>query len=347
MKKVFFLLSLLSIFLNTSCQQEEIQIEQPTSPTGTLTANSQLVDLIERVTQNPTSLDNILDNSSCFSVVLPVTVIVNGQNITVNNQSDYQIVQNAINQFSNDDDIVNFIYPITIRFQNFQTIVLNNSDALDDVLDDCQEDDELDEIDCIQVVYPVSINVYNTSLQLAETVVIQTNAQLFNFLNNLNSNQLIAVQYPITIINSNGQNVVVQNNTQLLELIDDSIDDCDDNSGSGGGGNNDFINVLTNGTWRITYFFDDQDETANYSSYNFTFNTNNTVIVTSTSSTITGTWSNYLDSGNSKLNLIFDGIVLDEIEEDWQIIEHTSSLIRLKNISGGNGGTDYLTFSKN
>ena len=35
-----------------------------------------------------------------------------------------------------------------------------------------------------------------------------------------------------------------------------------------------------------------------------------------------------------------------ELSEDWDIISHTASKIELKHVSGGNGGTDLLTFEK-
>lgn len=345
MKKYSVLFFSVFISMFFSCQKEELEIVDETKNTETLTATSQLTGLVTRVTQNPTSMDNVLDNSSCFSVVLPVTVIVNNQNIIVSSQADYQLVQNAINQFATDDDIVNFVYPITIKYQNSQTQVITSNDQLDDVMDDCGDDDGLDEIECIQFIYPININVYDANNQFAQTVTIQSNSQFYNFLSNLSNNQFIAFQFPISIINSNSQTITITSNQQLLEFIDDSIDDCSSSSGGGSGGNTDFATVLTSGTWKITCFFDDVDETSQYNSYNFVFNTNGTSVA-SGSQTINGTWNNYLDSGNQKLNLVFDGVTLDEIEEDWNIIEFSQTIIRLKHISGGNGGTDYLTFTK-
>ena len=33
--------------------------------------------------------------------------------------------------------------------------------------------------------------------------------------------------------------------------------------------------------------------------------------------------------------------------DDYKIIEYSATVIKLKHVSGGNGGTDYLTFTKN
>ena len=335
-------LSLIGLFL-MSCQTEENEVIQ--DPNQNLSNVSPLTTLMTRVTQNPTSGDNIMDNSSCFSVVLPATVIVNGQNIVVSTQADYQTVQDAIDAFSNDDDIVNFIYPITIQFQNFSTQVLQNSDDLDDVIDDCGEDDGFDEIDCISFNFPIVINVYNANNQLANTITINNNTDLYNFLENLEDNEYVAIQYPISLIDSNGVNVTITSNDQLEDVIEDSIDDCDDSPS--GGGSSTLSSIIVEGTWYVSYFFDDTDETSDYAGYNFTFNVSGTATAVKNTTTINGSWSNYIDSGDEKLEFSFDGSVLDELEDDWEVTEYSATQIRLKDVSGGGSGTDYLYLTKN
>lgn len=335
-------LSLIGLFL-MSCQTEENEVIQ--DPNQNLSNVSPLTTLMTRVTQNPTSGDNIMDNSSCFSVVLPTTVIVNGQNIVVSTQADYQTVQDAIDAFSNDDDIVNFIYPITIQFQNFSTQVLQDSDDLDDVIDDCGEDDGFDEIDCISFNFPIVINVYNANNQLANTITINNNTDLYNFLENLEDNEYVAIQYPISLIDSNGVNVTITSNDQLEDVIEDSIDDCDDSPS--GGGSSTLSSIIVDGTWYVSYFFDDTDETSDYAGYNFTFNVSGTATAVKNTTTINGSWSNYIDSGDEKLEFSFDGSVLDELEDDWEVTEYSATQIRLKDVSGGGSGTDYLYLTKN
>lgn len=342
--KYFLKLSLVGLVL-MSCQSEENEIIQDSNQN--LTNASPLTTLVTRVTQNPTSGDNIIDNSSCFSVILPVTVIVNSQNIVVSTQADYQTVQDAIDAFSNDDDIVNFVYPITIQYQNFSTQVLQDSNDLDDVLDDCGEDDGFDEIDCISFNFPIVINVYDTNNQLANTITINNNTELYNFLENLEDNEYVAIQYPISLIDSNGDSITITNNNQLEDVIEDSIDDCDDSPSGGGGSSSTLSSIIVDGSWHVSYFFDDTDETTDYAGYVFTFNTNGTSLAVRNTTSLNGTWSNYMDSGDEKLELIFDGLTLDELEDDWEVIEFTTTQIRLKDVSGGDGSTDYLYLTKN
>lgn len=115
------------------------------------------------------------------------------------------------------------------------------------------------------------------------------------------------------------------------------------------------INIVNNGTWRITYYYDsDEEETNNYSGYNFTFGPNNVLTATNGANSYSGNWS--ITSSNSSddsiddldFNIAFSAPPhFEELTDDWEIIEKSATVIKLRDISGGNGGTDYLTFTKN
>lgn len=343
MKKIYLFVLLLFSLLVSSCQKEEEEIITDTPPTESIVTGSPLAGLISRNSQNPTSCDNVLDNSSCFSVVLPVTVTVNGNQVTVTTEADYQTVQD-LKDNTLGNDIVYFSYPITIRYQNFTTAVINNWNELDNAIDDCDDDDGLDEIDCVFINYPIVINVYNSSTQTTNTVTIQSNTQLYNFINGLTSGVIAAIVYPISATNSNSQNVVINNNSELESFLEDSIDDCDDD---GGTWNPTFASVLTTGSWYVSYYNEDGEiDTSDYNGFTFTFFGNSNIEVTKNSITTIGTWSTYIDSGFNKIEFTFTNTDLDDFEEDWIILEYNQTVIRLKHVSGGNGGTDYLNFTK-
>lgn len=113
--------------------------------------------------------------------------------------------------------------------------------------------------------------------------------------------------------------------------------------------------IVKSGTWKITYYFDtDKEETSNFSGYNFTFANNGVLTATNGTLTQTGTWSitdsNSNDDSISDLdfNIGFSSpATFAELTDDWEIIEKTATVIKLKDVSGGNGGIDYLTFTKN
>jgi hypothetical protein len=112
---------------------------------------------------------------------------------------------------------------------------------------------------------------------------------------------------------------------------------------------------VSSGTWRITNFVDSgTDETANFSGYNFTFSSNGTLAATNGTTSYTGTWSvtDSNSSDDSADDLDFNIFInasndFEDLNDDWDISSHSASVISLIDVSGGNGGTDYLTFTKN
>ncbi len=129
-----------------------------------------------------------------------------------------------------------------------------------------------------------------------------------------------------------------------------TLSSCDDNSD-----NNQVSNVnddVQSGTWKITSFIDSgKDETYHFTNYGFEFQGGGVVTAVSSSNTISGTWSITTGSSSSssnKFNLNFGpDDPFEDLNDDWDIQENSSKKIILMDVSGGNGGTDYLTFEKN
>jgi len=113
-------------------------------------------------------------------------------------------------------------------------------------------------------------------------------------------------------------------------------------------------NTVQSGTWHITSFIDSgDDETNHFNGYAFTFGNNDVLTSSNGSNSFTGSW-NISDSNrndyiindlhfNINFNLTND---FESLNEDWNIVSRSSTRIELIHVSGGNGGTDYLTFEK-
>jgi len=117
------------------------------------------------------------------------------------------------------------------------------------------------------------------------------------------------------------------------------------------------INAATSGTWRVTYYYDtDSEETGQFSNYNFTFGGGNVLTAVNGATTVTGSWS-VTDSNSSNdddsssdldFNINFSSPDnFSELSDDWDIVSYSATKIELIDVSGGNGGTDLLTFEKN
>jgi len=133
----------------------------------------------------------------------------------------------------------------------------------------------------------------------------------------------------------------------LIMVLFFSCSSTDDNPTPGNPA--DVSNALKSGTWRITYFWDsDKEETNHFTGYNFTFGENGSLTATNGANTYNGTWSTGTDDSQVKLIINFNSPAdFVDISDDWHVIEQTNLKIKLEDVSGGNGGTDLLTFEKN
>ena len=117
--------------------------------------------------------------------------------------------------------------------------------------------------------------------------------------------------------------------------------------------------TVEDGVWRITNFIDSgQNETSDFTGYAFTFAADGTLIASNNATTIEGTWSITDDSGSSDdsssdddidFNIFFpvsDSSDFEDLNDDWDIVTTSATKIELIDVSGGNGGTDLLTFEK-
>ncbi len=140
----------------------------------------------------------------------------------------------------------------------------------------------------------------------------------------------------------------------LIFTVSSCSNDDDDNSNSDTNQTN-IENTLRAGTWRVTKFIDSgDDETNNFSGYVFIFGSSNSLVAENGNATHNGFWSITDSNSNDDsiddldFNISFASPQdFEELTEDWDIILRTDTKIELIHISGGNGGTDYLTFEKN
>lgn len=131
----------------------------------------------------------------------------------------------------------------------------------------------------------------------------------------------------------------------LLLAISATLVSCsllDDNSLPNG-------SAPASGTWKVSYFYDKSDETSYYTGYTFEFSSDGKLTAANGSQIYTGAWSAGFDDSKNKFLINFNGVhpsALEDLEEDWLIIEQSSDFMHFKHTSGGNGNTDVLQFSK-
>ncbi|WP_250432918.1 hypothetical protein [Hanstruepera flava] len=129
--------------------------------------------------------------------------------------------------------------------------------------------------------------------------------------------------------------------------------------GSGGGGTGGNVNaqidelktIMATGSWVVTFYFDtDHEETNNFTTFSFIFNPQGSINASNGVDTNNGTWSVTPDSsgdGDIDFNISFTSPPdFEEISDDWDVTSYSDDKLELRDVSGGNGGTDLLTFER-
>lgn len=326
--KTIFALVLSSLIFFSSCRTEdEVIIDPPIRES--LMANSELADLLNRTALKDGSIDNIIDRASCLSVELPINVTVNGISIVINDDDGYNDIEDIFDDFDNDVDTIIISYPITIIQNDYSRLTINSDSELAALASTCQPDNEIDDdIECIDFKYPFSASVFNQNNEVINTINITNDNELYDFIDDLDDFVAVSINFPITVILSDGTEVTISNLQDLqreIELADDTCDEDDDNDY--------FDDNCTDCTAaQLTDLFDDcltwkvEDLERNdveldeqYSSYTFTFNTNGTLTANQNGTEQTGTWST-TGSGNN-INFTINIPNLSDFNATWKLEE--------------------------
>ncbi|TCK68627.1 hypothetical protein DFQ05_0135 [Winogradskyella wandonensis] len=302
-----------ALLLFASCQDEAVQIINPTDQEA-IVPNSALSHLMLRTSANATSEDNFLDNSDCFSVELPVTVIIGNITITIEDEEGLDELEELLENF--EGEIPEFVFPITLISGDYSENVIENQEQLDNLIENCLDDS--DEIECVDFVYPISFSVLNTQFVLIDTVTINSNEELYDFLDDLEEGgaNIVALNFPVTLEYADGETITVNSNEELSNAIEAVDDDCDDD---------DFINcdvaevkeALKECKWKL------DDEFNDFDGLTVTFNDDFTLEITGQDFTevITGNWTVTETDNGTYLVLSELSALQDDLGGEWLITD--------------------------
>jgi hypothetical protein len=158
---------------------------------------------------------------------MPYVVKVNGETIAINSSADYQLVSDNINASSDDDDALMIVFPVRIEYYNYEETNVDNQFDFEALLSYWEtQTDILSKINCVNIVYPISINIYDSDDKTTSSITIISDKSFYKFLNNLKDTQFIAINYPISITDDEGNSSSIETNTQLETAITYANDNC-------------------------------------------------------------------------------------------------------------------------
>lgn len=271
--KILTTILLLSILSFTSCQ-EEINTENGQNP-NTNNASSPTANNLERASMYDGSFDDFLDGISCSSILLPVTATINNTEITIINESQYNLVLSILGEFTNDDDSIQFQFPLTVRLSNYTEVQVANQSEYDALVAACEEAKNRgeDAINCLDINFPITILTYSLNLEQTGSVVIESEQQLYTYMNNFGNDELFAVNYPITATLNGDSNTVVEISSDLD--LQARITEClgiEDAMGKAKKNAQNLETILVDGLFKVESFVTAGVNTANnYTDYTIDF----------------------------------------------------------------------------
>ncbi|MDY0781544.1 hypothetical protein [Tenacibaculum sp. IB213877] len=303
--KKFLFLKVLALFVLVSCQKEVVNIVNPTEE-AIIKQNSTTATLMSRTATNDGSEDNIIDYANCLEVALPVTVTANGITITIESVEDYSVLEDILDEFTNDDDDVVITYPITVVLADYTEIVLNNQDELEAAIEGCLgENEEDDDIECIDFKYPISFSIYNAEFQVVETKTINNDEELYHFIESLDGPILASLNFPVSLVTATGEIIVVSNNQELDEALTNAIDACDedddyDYNDDDSDCTESYVDELLMTCHWVAVSYNGDDQLAGYDVY---FKENQRLVVAGNGGEFEGVWSTTQNSNGVSVEI--------------------------------------------
>ncbi|MEQ3676096.1 MAG: hypothetical protein ABNH19_12995 [Dokdonia sp.] len=334
-----------------SCQDsipETIEEEE----VAQLNDNTNLSNLLSRTALNDGSMDNIIDRANNITVVLPITVIVNGIEISVTTKNDFQLIENAIEAFTDDDDIVNIVFPIDIVLTDYTQITVSNQTEFDEFVSESTDENEFDDdIECIDFIFPITFEALEVNAAIPTTITVTDDAELFELTDSLEDYASITINFPIALITFDGVEITANDLEELESTIENNIDVCDEDDDFDFNDDDEGVlfDFLTDGNWIIDeYATDEEDFTEDYNGYVFNFDSNFDANANDGTTNVPGTWAiDNTDPENLLLTLDFGTAVpFDVLNDSWRITESEIGGLALEIGSEANGDLRVLVFEK-
>ena len=316
----------------TACQSEFEEINGGDEQ-ETIKASSSTAALIEETCSQDGSFDNIVDGASCIAVQFPYTVEVNGIEITIDSREDLHAIEEIFDEFDTDDDILDILFPITITLADFTEIVIENKDQLRELAADCLEGGDDDDIECIDFVYPITLYTFDINDQQSGEIKVESDEQLRKFFNELEDNDLISIDFPLTLKKYDGTEIVVNSNAELAMALSNAKDECDEDDDDDYN-DDDFTEerldaYLVECPWEVREVIrDNVSQTDQYFEYLMAFTEDGGVTVKDHGGNVlNGTWSTSQTDHGVLLTLSFD--VLVDFNLEWLVYEIEEGKIKL------------------
>ena len=189
-----------------------------------------------------------------------------------------------------------------------QEIIEVNSELFNLVQRTVGDDDPLEDISCIEFIYPLSLFTFDENHTLTGAHYIANNDEFISLLNSLDYTESISISYPISGTLSSGSQILIETNQDLKLAIQECLEEEEINECEG---------LLKQCLWQVTY----TDEATGIYTGSYFIEDSGVTIYELDGQTFLGSWSAFFIEEELHLN-----IYLNEENEtssfwnkDWKV----------------------------
>lgn len=174
-------------------------------------------------------------------------------------------------------------------------------------------DDPIENIVCIDFVYPLEVKLYNPDLVRTDSVILWGDDEFSAFLASLTTEQALSISYPIVTTFTNGETFTINNNDELKTVIDqcsreDIVEYCNSVFAS-------FTDTeVLACVWNVQYIAGNNNK---YVGGTFLINPDNTLVFNYDGTDYAGNWIFLFVNDELHININLEGI--SQVAADWNI----------------------------
>lgn len=317
----YLLLLFIFSFIFSSCQDDMADIPNDDN-SEIISPESPLAKLVKKVTSHDGSVDNIIDLSNCISVGLPVTVILYESEVVIESEEDIQEIEWLYEEI---DDLT-FIFPITLVLNDYSEITVQNEEQLESILEECNEEEA--ETKCIDFEYPVSVAIYDSMNEVMETKTFHNDQRLYHFFDELNKNEFVNFIFPLVLVDSEGTEIIIENNDDLEEALQSAQSNCNDDEDNDEDYELESVNeYLLKCPLRILNIKSGGESfTSEYNKSHFIFSGSGLVEAEIDDENVEGSWETVVTEDGIKMELYFES--LPEFSKEWLVFDINNGRVK-------------------
>lgn len=223
--------SIFILIILIGCLEEKYIVQTPVDQQDIVNLDLNLINAVIDVTSQDGSDDNILDNSSCLTVIYPYSVRVKGKRIDLESSDDISELLKVYEQEVTNPNQFQIIYPVLVSKADYSIVEVKSKAEMREIQGQCVEGGDDPDIECVDFVYPINVSSLDTLNQKANVLLIEEDETLFHLMNkakNQTSSEIFSIEYPVSLTGFNNNDLTITSNEALVNVIEGYRNTCDE-----------------------------------------------------------------------------------------------------------------------